>query len=102
MKDAVVYGRFLDKNKQPVEGIVSFHPSKLWIDESGLDGDLSFATLAPTVTLVDGRFSIALSRTDTGPYPWHYTVICPMGRWSVYVDRDGPLRLKDLLPKANH
>lgn len=102
MRDAIVYGRFVYENKLPVEGVVRFEPSRLWIDEESPDGDLSFATLAPVAELADGRFSVALTRTDTCVYPWHYTVTCPMGRWTISVDQEGPINLKALLPKSAH
>lgn len=80
-----------------MEGTISFYPSKLWLDDA--DGK-SYPTFAPMdVPLVDGRFSVALTRTDTDKYPWHYTADTPLGRYSIWIEADGPLNLKDLLPE---
>ena len=97
MKDAIIGGRFVHADGTPVEGQIHFMPSKLWLeDKTGV----IYACLAPQVELVDGRFSVALTRTDTYDFPWHYTAITPIGRFSIWVESDGPLNLKDLLPKT--
>jgi hypothetical protein len=90
-----VTGRFVNEAGQPLTDTVKFIPSKIWVDE----GEHSYPTLAPEVELVNGNFSVELSRTDTTDLPWHYTVICPVGKWTIRITGDGPLRLLDLLPK---
>ena len=97
MKDVIVGGRFVRPDGTPVAGPIKFVPSKIWIDDE--DG-LSYPCLAPEVDLVDGRFSVALTRTDTYLHDWFYTVETPIGTWTSWVEHDGPLNLKDLLPKT--
>jgi hypothetical protein len=97
MKDAIVGGRFVRDNGDPVVGRVKFSPSKIWLDDE--DGK-TYPCLAPEVDLVDGRFSVALTRTDTYKYPWYYKVETPIGTYSIWIEHDGPMNLKDLLPKT--
>ena len=94
MKAVQVSGRFVHEDGSPCAGPIEFIPSKLWID----DGDESYATLAYYGELVNGSFLVYLSRTDTAELPWHYTVKCPVGEWTIHVTEDGPLSLKSLLP----
>jgi hypothetical protein len=97
MEAVQVSGRFINEFKQPLEGRITFLPSKLWqVDIAGV----SWATLAPEVELMDGKFCVNLTRTDQHQYPWHYKVICPgpIGTWSIRAEGDQPLLLADLLP----
>lgn len=95
MDESVVRGRFVNAHKQPIEGKIRFVPSRVWVEEDGV----AYPTMAPDVPLVDGRFIVALTRTDQHGLPWHYTVECPLGTWTIRVEDEGPLLLKDLLPK---
>lgn len=95
MQSVQVSGRFVDDLGRGKTGVIRFEPSKLWV----MEGDEAYATLAPEVELDDGRFGVLLSRTDTDQHPWHYTVHCPVGIWSIRVEADGPLLLKNLLPR---
>jgi hypothetical protein len=94
MQTVQINGRFVLPSGQPADGKVTFIPSRLWYEEDGV----LYANIAREVELVNGRFCIDLSRTDT-EIPWHYTVICPVGKWTVFLTGEGPLQLRDLLPK---
>jgi hypothetical protein len=94
MQAVRVVGRFLDQHKNPVKGRVKFTPSQIWVEE-GAD---TFPTLAPDVELNEGVFDVMVTRTDSGnSIPWHYTVECPAGRWTVYFSGDGPFQLAQQL-----
>ena len=97
MEAVQVSGRFINELKQPLDGKITFMPSKLYQED--LAG-VWWAALAPEVYLVDGAFNVLLTRTDQHEYTWHYKVTCPqpIGTWSIKVDREGPLFLRDLLP----
>lgn len=95
MQEVTVSGRFVNEQRIPAQGKIRFIPSKVWLDE----GDVSYPTLAPEIDLVNGEFSVQLTRTDQHELPWHYTVDCPVGQWTIRVEDDGPLLLKNLLPK---
>ena len=97
MEAVVVSGRFINEYKEPLEGSITFMPSKLY--QQDIAG-VWWATLWAEVPLVDGAFSVALTRTDQHEYNWHYKVYCPapIGNWSIRVEEPGPLFLKDLLP----
>ena len=97
MESVQVTGRFVSDTGTPIDGHISFYPSKLWVeDEAGV-------IVAPRAYdqfyLTNGGFLVNLTRTDQGEHDWHYTVKCPVGEWSIRVDRDGPVFLKSLLPK---
>lgn len=99
VNSVVVSGRFVNKDtNQPIDGVVEFEPSRLWVDECGI----SYATLSPQVQTENGRFRVRVTTTDPreGDYGWHYTIKCPMGSWTLKVEgEDGDeLSLKDLLP----
>ena len=96
MEQVQVSGRFVDQDKNPIEGEVSFIPSKIWIEDE--DGE-TYPTLAPEMHLTNGQFLVYLTRTDTAEVRWHYTVRCPLGTWSIWLDGPGPFSLKELLPK---
>jgi len=95
MKSAKVLGRFIDDSGTLLEGPISFIPSRMWITQ---DDGVTVAALAHETQLVRGAFNVELTRTDQHELPWHYTVICPVGKWTIRVEDDGPLFLKDLLP----
>jgi hypothetical protein len=95
MQVVEVNGRFVNDQREPITGRIKFIPSQIWVDE----GEETYVCFAPEVELVEGRFKVYLTRTDQHGLPWHYTVICPMGKWSIKVEHDGPIALKDLLPK---
>jgi hypothetical protein len=97
MKAVRITGRFVYENGLPVQGIVRFIPNRIWVDVDGL----RYACLAPEVILQGGRFDTELTRTDTGPYEWYYTVVTPMGEYKVRITKAGPLRLKDLIARKN-
>jgi hypothetical protein len=96
MEAVQVSGRFINELKQPLDGKITFLPSRLYQDEVGV----WYATLAPEVELINGAFSVLLTRTDQHEHGWHYKVVCPgqIGTWSIKVEGDGPYYLKDLLP----
>ena len=95
MQSVHVSGRFVNELKEPTEGEIFFEPSKLMI----IQEEVAFATLAPRVQLEDGHFMVHLTRTDQATVPWHYKVHCPIGTWSIKVEGNGPLLLRDLLPQ---
>ena len=98
MQAVEVSGRFINEQGQPItDQTIRFVPNKIWVEEE--DGT-AYPTFAPEVALdSQGAFSVTLSRTDTAELPWHYTVFCPVGQWTIRVEEDGPVRLKQLLPK---
>lgn len=96
MKSVQISGRFVNMQGEPLEGVVSFTPQKVWVVH---DGE-TYPAPAPVVTLENGQFVTELIRTDEDPVgPWFYTIKCPVGTWNFIVDSDGPLRLKNKLPK---
>ncbi len=97
MKITTVEGRFVHEDGQPALGWVKFIPSKIWLDDQ--DGK-TYPTLAPEAALEDGRFSVELTRTDTYEFPWFYTVETPIGSFTIWVEQDGPINLKSLLPRT--
>lgn len=95
MQAVQVSGRFVDELGNPMSSVIRFIPNMIWLQE----GELAYPTLAPEVQLLDGRFSVELTRTDQHGLPWHYTVVCPVGKWSFQLIGEGPFLLKELLPK---
>lgn len=96
MKTVTVGGRFVHADGTPATGRIKFIPSKIWIDDA--DGK-SYPTLAPEVPLVEGRSKVEVTRTDTFVDPWFYTVVTPVGTHTIWIETDGPINLRDLLPK---
>lgn len=96
MRSVTVSGRFVNEHHEPIHGAIKFTPSKVWVEDK--DGE-TYVAAAPEVELNDGWFSVELSATDTTLLPWHYTVNCPVGIWTIRVTGEHPLLLKDLLPK---
>lgn len=97
MKTALVGGRFVSPDGVPARGMVRFIPAKIWLEDE--DGK-TYPCLAPEMVLEDGSFVVTLTRTDTYAYPWYYTAVTPIGRWSIQVIGEGPHNLKYLLPKT--
>lgn len=95
MKEVQVTGRFVNEKREPINGRIKFTPSNIWVEE---DGEF-YPCLAPDVELINGRFLCYVTRTDQHGLPWHYTVETPMGKWTIEFKEDGPVALKDLLPK---
>ena len=95
MQTVVITGRFVDSTHAPVEGRIAFKPSRVWVDE----GDVSYPVPAPEMELHEGGFRAEVIRTDQHGPAWHYTVDCPVGKWTILVTADGPLRLRELLPE---
>lgn len=97
MQVTVVSGRFVNQETgEPIQGRITFMPSRFWVDEYGV----SYATLAPDVELdEEGRFEVMVTPTyqREGDFGWHYKVTTPAGRWSVKIEQDGEVYLKDLL-----
>lgn len=96
MQEVQVTGNLINSIGMPLQGNVEFVPSKIWVEEDGV----AYPVPAPVVRLDDdGDFAATLIRTDQHGANWHYTVICPTARWSIFIDADGPLKLKNLVPK---
>ena len=95
MQTVQVTGRLVNKIDMPLCGEVQFIPSKVWVEEDGV----AYPTPAPVATLEDGEFSVELIRTDQHGPNWHYKVVAPNAQWSIFIDADGPLKLKNLVPK---
>jgi len=95
MQAVQVIGRFT-RGGEPVEGYIKFTPSRIWCEEE--DGT-TYPCLAPEGELINGHFLVYLTKTNQHLLDWHYTVECPMGKWTIKVEVDGPVNLKDLLPK---
>jgi len=96
MNPVTVVGRFITPQNVTVDGDIKFIPSRVWFDH---DGE-TYPSLAPEVKLVNGEFAVQLTPTDTTEFPWRYTVVCPVGSWSIQIPTtDEILLLKDLLPK---
>lgn len=96
MSPVMVTGRFVDEEGVPIEAMVRFQPSVPWVDE----GDVSYATLCPEVTLVNGKLVAYVTRTDTGELPWSYHVVTPAGCFDIEILEDGPINLKKLISHA--
>jgi hypothetical protein len=95
MDTVQVSGRIV-KGGFPAKGQIIFTPQKLWIeDENGV----AWAPRSHEVELVNGAFSVQLTRTDQTKLPWMYHVESPLGKWHIEVKGDKPLHLRDLLPK---
>ena len=70
------------RNGQPVQGLVRFTPSRLWV----VHGGITWACLAPEVMLsADGSFSVQVTPTDSDPVWWRYVIETPAGWWEVSI-----------------
>lgn len=77
-----VTGSFQRKDGRPVQGLVRFTPSRLWV----VVKDITWACLAPEVQLAeDGSFSVQVTPTDTDSVWWRYLIETPAGWWEVSV-----------------
>jgi hypothetical protein len=71
-----VTGSLLYRNGMPVQGLVRFVPSRLWVVCDGI----TWACLAPEVYLSkDGSFSVKVTPTDTDVVWWQYLIELPGG-----------------------
>jgi hypothetical protein len=95
MQSVQVSGRFISPVFGPVAGDIKFTPSKIWV----IEDEIAYPTPAPHVELDEGEFCVELVRTDQHGVSWFYTVECPVGKWTIKITQNGPLFLKDLLPK---
>lgn len=95
MQTVIITGRFVGPDQKPVDGQISFRPSKIWVEE----GDAAYPVPAPAMELREGGFRAELIRTDQHDAPWHYVVDCPVGKWTITITEDGPIRLRTLLPE---
>lgn len=97
MNATIVVGRFVDRNGNGVPGTIAFVPQKLWVSY----GKSDFATLSPVIQLdSEGGFVVALTPTHGHDgSPWHYTIHCPVGKWTIEVPEvDRAVQIKELLP----
>lgn len=96
MPEAVeIRGKFVNEEGVPLKGRIKFIPSMIWVEE---DDDVWYPALAPEAVLKRGQFKIYVTRTDQLKEDWFYTVISPIGSWTVHAEGEGPLQLKNLLP----
>jgi hypothetical protein len=99
-KTVTVTGSFQRKNGSPVQGLVRFEPSRLWV----IQNDIAWACLAPEAQLAkDGSFSVELTPTDTDPVWWRYRVDSPAGIFEISIPyvRTG-YTLKELVVDVHH
>lgn len=81
-KTVTVTGSFQYKNGRPVQGLVRFEPSRLWV----IQDEIAWACLAPETMLnSDGSFSVQLTPTDTDVIWWRYRVSTPAGMFEIAV-----------------
>jgi hypothetical protein len=81
-RTVTVTGSFQYKNGRPVQGLVRFMPSRLWV----IQEEIAWACLAPEVPLArDGSFLVELTPTDTDVIWWRYRVESPAGCWELSV-----------------
>jgi len=70
------------RNDEPVQGLVRFTPSRLWVVRDGI----TWACLAPEVRLSeDGSFTVEVTPTDTDPVWWRYLIETPAGWWEASI-----------------
>jgi hypothetical protein len=82
LREVTVSGSFV-RNELPVQGLVRFTPSRLWVVQQ--DGT-AWACLAPDVQLgPDGSFVAQVTATDSDGIMWHYDVCTPAGHYHVYI-----------------
>jgi hypothetical protein len=77
----VVTGIFYRRDGLPVQGLVRFTPGRLWV----VVDTITWACLAPTVSLEDGRFTALLTATDSDSIPFTYLLETPAGVYETYV-----------------
>src|SRR5438045_8996669 len=78
----IISGSFVNHREQPVQGLVRFTPSRLWV----VQDDITWACLAPTMVLDrEGRFVTAVTATDNDSVPWVYRIETPAGVFESYV-----------------
>lgn len=75
----MVTGSFFRSGK-PVQGLVRFLPSRLWV----VVNSITWACLAPTLELEHGRFMAYLTATDNDPVRFTYVVQTPAGTYETY------------------
>lgn len=81
-RTVTVTGSFQHTNGSPVQGLVRFMPSRLWV----IQDEIAWACLAPEQVLApDGSFAVQLTPTDTDVIWWRYRVETPAGQWEVSV-----------------
>lgn len=95
MQAVQITGRFVNDKGEPKTGFIKFIPQMIWL----LEDDVAYPTFAPQAELMNGRFLVYVTRTDQHGPTWMYRVETPMGVWNVKIEDDGPISLKDLLPK---
>jgi hypothetical protein len=95
----LVTGSFSQGNR-PVQGLVRFTPSRLWVVEDGI----TWGCLAPTTELDDeGSFTVGLTPTDTDSVPWYYLVQTPAGNFKVVLSQNGAkYSFKELIDHPPH
>ena len=80
-RSAIVTGSFIQRGR-PVQGLVRFIPSRLWVVVDGI----TWACLAPEVPLDEfGHFAVLVTATDADPVPWTYALETPAGSFECYV-----------------
>lgn len=90
----VISGSFV-RNELPVQGLVRFTPSRLWVVQERI----AWACLAPEVYLdSDGSFVARVTATDNDAIPWTYYICTPAGCFETYVPgNDAGWSLRELL-----
>lgn len=88
-----VGGKLLDKDKNPIVGVMEFFPERLWISEEGED----YATLFASAELDQGEFSVELTSVESGQHKdWHYKAIIDGATFKIR-PRPGKTRFRDLV-----
>jgi hypothetical protein len=78
----MITGSFTTSQGRPVQGLVRFIPSRLWV----VVDNITWACLAPTIqTGRDGSFTAWVTATDNDAVPWTYQVETPAGIWTTYI-----------------
>jgi hypothetical protein len=81
-RSCVVVGSFAYPSGTPVQGLVRFTPSRLWVVMDGI----TWACLAPEAKLdPTGRFRVELTATDNDPVPFTYLIETPAQDFACYV-----------------
>lgn len=97
MNITTVRGSFRMEDGTPVEGSVEFLPGQLWIWNAR--EKKAYATLAPHVPLINGRFQVHV--TGTRVMKDNYKVITPAGTFKIRVpESKQPVFLKELISKS--
>ena len=80
-----VTGTLQHRGGLPVQGLIRFTPSRLWVVCDGI----AWACLAPEVRLSqDGSFVVEVTPTDVDPIWWRYLIETPAGWWEVSVPQN--------------